>query len=168
MTIPLVCEAEPKNNNIDVRESSMSKKIKVLALDLEGTLISNAVSQVPRPHLYEFLQQVNNLFPRVVMFTAVSKSVFNTIADRLVAEKEAPEWFRSIEYISWDNEKTKKLDLIPDLEPDTYIEADEALLVDDYKGYVHRSQESQWIRIKPVWCKYSNEPYDIVIKEYYG
>jgi hypothetical protein len=41
----------------------MEKRIKVLALDLEGTLISNAMSQIPRPGLYDFLEKVNNLFP---------------------------------------------------------------------------------------------------------
>jgi len=29
--------------------------IKVITLDLEGTLISNAMSQIPRPGLFEFL-----------------------------------------------------------------------------------------------------------------
>jgi hypothetical protein len=30
--------------------------IKVIALDLEGTLISNARRQIPRPGLYQFLE----------------------------------------------------------------------------------------------------------------
>ena len=30
--------------------------IQVIALDLEGTLISNAHSQIPRPGLYRFLE----------------------------------------------------------------------------------------------------------------
>src|SRR5262245_4845907 len=44
------------------REDSVSQpktavsRLEVLALDLEGTLPSNAVSQIPRPGLHEFLE----------------------------------------------------------------------------------------------------------------
>jgi hypothetical protein len=47
---------------------------RVLALDLEGTLISNAASQIPRPGLYEFLASCQQLFQRIVIFTTVSEA----------------------------------------------------------------------------------------------
>jgi len=54
--------------------------MKVLARDLEGTLISNAVSQIARPGLFEFLEDCRKLFPRVVMFTSVNEDRFRSIA----------------------------------------------------------------------------------------
>lgn len=115
--------------------------IKVIALDLEGTLISNAVSQLERPGLCHFLEEVAANFPRVVIYTAVSESKFRTIAKLLVKEKSAPSWFADIEYINWDG-KTKDLNNISGANPN------EILLVDDYEPYVHSGQEMQWVAIK--------------------
>ncbi|MGD9830135.1 MAG: hypothetical protein AB7E70_06365 [Hyphomicrobiaceae bacterium] len=44
---------------------------RVLALDLEGTLISNAMSCIPRPGLFAFLEGCREMFARVVLFAAV-------------------------------------------------------------------------------------------------
>ncbi|MDO9225219.1 MAG: NIF family HAD-type phosphatase [Pseudomonadota bacterium] len=114
-------------------------KIKVIALDLEGTLISNAMSQFPRPGLYAFLEACRGRVERVVMFTTVKESVFRPIADLLVAEGHAPSWFRDIEFVTWEG-ATKNLDWIPGVQPE------EALLVDDFEIYVHPGQEAQWLR----------------------
>ena len=43
------------------------KDVEVLALDLEGTLISNAMSQIARPGLREFLEFCGDRFPRLVI-----------------------------------------------------------------------------------------------------
>jgi len=43
----------------------------LVCLDLEGTLISNAVSQIPRPHLFEFLESLTE-FGDIVLYTSVS------------------------------------------------------------------------------------------------
>ncbi len=73
--------------------------IKVLALDLEGTLISNAMSQIPRPRLYTFLTEVKQMFPRIVIFTAVKEDKFRDIANMLGNEGSVPKWFATIDYI---------------------------------------------------------------------
>ena len=104
-----------------------------LALDLEGTLISNAMSQIPRPGLFEFLSSCHQLFPRVVIFTTVKEALFRSIACQLVEEGVAPEWFATIEYISWQG-ATKDLRCI------TGAQVDKVLLVDDYEPYVHPGQ----------------------------
>ncbi len=114
--------------------------IKVIALDLEGTLISNAMSQIPRPGLGEFLAACRDLAERVVMFTTVDETVFRPIATLLVDDGYAPAWFAEIDYIARDGE-TKNLARIPDCLPE------EALLVDDFDIYVHPGQESQWIPV---------------------
>jgi hypothetical protein len=120
---------------------------KVLALDLEGTLISNAMSQIPRPGLFEFLSRCREMFPRVVMFTTIEEEKFREIARLLVQEGAAPSWFADIEYVTWHG-KTKDLSFIPGIHPD------EALLVDDYERYVHPGQESQWLQVR-----YFEHPY---------
>ena len=123
-------------------------RARVLALDLEGTLISNAMSQIPRPGLFEFLSRCHELFPRVVMFTTVKEERFRSIAKLLVEEKVVPEWYANIEYVSWQGE-TKDLHFIPGVDPQ------DALLVDDFERYVHPGQESQWLQID-----YFDYPYE--------
>jgi len=120
----------------------------VLALDLEGTLISNAMSQIPRPGLFAFLERCRALFPRVVMFTTVREERFRRIATLLVAEGAAPAWFADIEYVSWEG-KTKDLTSIPG------AGAGETLLVDDFEAVVHPGQEPQWVQVD-----YFAPPYD--------
>lgn len=115
--------------------------LSILALDLEGTLISNAVSQIPRPGLFHFLEQCRMLFPRIVMFTTVSEPRFRTIAHLLVEEGCAPSWFAQLDNVVWMG-KTKDLGLISGASPS------ECLLVDDFEGYVHPEQHSHWVQIE--------------------
>jgi hypothetical protein len=113
----------------------------VLALDLEGTLISNAMSQIPRPGLAEFLTRCAELFPRIVMFTTVKEERFRKIARLLVDEQVAPAWFADMEYITWHGE-TKDLQFVPG------VHVHQVLLVDDFEKYVHPGQEAQWLKIE--------------------
>jgi hypothetical protein len=122
----------------------------VLALDLEGTLISNAVTQFPRPGLRDFLDRCHVLVPRLVMFTTVREQRFRTIATTLVAEGSAPGWFQTMEYINWEG-PTKDLAFI--------VGADLArtLLIDDCSEYVHPGQESNWLSIEQFAAPYGDE-----------
>lgn len=61
-----------------------SSRPRVLALDLEGTLISNALSIFPRPGLRDFLEDCRASAPAIVLFTAVSASRVRTIQQLLV------------------------------------------------------------------------------------
>lgn len=129
----------------------MKKTIpKVLALDLEGTLISNAMSQIPRPGLFEFLERCAVLFPRLVMFTTVNEDKFRHIARLLVEEGKAPAWFAHIEYVNWQGD-TKNLEFIPD------VIVEESILVDDFEIYVHPGQAAQWMQIEFFDYPYSEE-----------
>jgi hypothetical protein len=65
----------------------------ILALDLEGTLISNAVSQIPRPGLRDFLDYARTTFDEVVLFTTVSRHMSLRIALLLAEEGHVPGWF---------------------------------------------------------------------------
>lgn len=114
-----------------------------LALDIEGTLISNAISQIPRPGLLSFLRSVEKQFKRLVVFTSVPEPLFRQIADLLVAEESAPRWFRSLQYVNWYG-RTKDLRFVSGDLGDT-------LLLDDHVAYVHPGQEHLWVHI-PQFC----------------
>ncbi|MER2020855.1 MAG: NIF family HAD-type phosphatase [Stenotrophomonas sp.] len=121
----------------------------ILALDLEGTLISNAVSQIPRPGLCQFLEHVRSQFEELVLFTTVPESRTRTIAELLVREGCAPAWFAELRYINWSG-KTKDLACVCPCLGD-------ALLLDDHGAYVHDGQESLWVEIPLFGSPYSSE-----------
>ncbi|MCU1082908.1 NIF family HAD-type phosphatase [Stenotrophomonas maltophilia] len=111
----------------------------ILALDLEGTLISNAVSQIPRPGLYDFLEWAQAQFDRLVMFTTVDEARFRRIAALLASEGRAPAWFSELACTEWSG-PTKDLTFVsPKL--------GDALLFDDHAAYVHPGQESLWVEV---------------------
>lgn len=121
----------------------------ILALDLEGTLISNAVSQIPRPGLHRFLEETRTRFEHLVMFTTVPEERFRSIASLLVAEDCAPSWFMQLRCIEWSG-KTKDLTFVsPRL--------GEALLLDDHRPYVHPGQEDLWVEIPLFGSPYPSD-----------
>ena len=124
-------------------------QIKVLALDLEGTLISNAVSVFPRPGLHEFLRFCHEAFDKVVLFTSVPESRARAILWFLVDEGFAPIWFRDIEYIAWSGE-------YKDLKFIKGFKLEEILLVDDRSEYIHSEQKEQWLPIQEYAYPYKD------------
>ena len=133
----------------------------VLALDLEGVIVSNAVSIFPRAGLHRFLTCVRGLFSRVVMFTTVSEPRFRQIAHLLVEEGVAPAWFESVEYVVWTG-KTKDLRFVP------AAEVDDILLVDDLELYVDPEQHAQWVPIagfEPPFTQEDDRELDRVLEE---
>lgn len=128
--------------SLDSSKNPPSQGPRVLALDLEGTLISTAVSQFPRPGLFQFLEQCHELFERIVLFTSVTEDRVREIGKTLVDEGAAPAWFQHLEYVRWKG-STKDLTFISD------CDLSEALLVDDLVVYVHPTQFAQWVKIEP-------------------
>lgn len=124
--------------------------IDTIALDLEGTLISNAISQIPRPGLYEFLQACDNRFSRIVIYTAVNEFVFREIAKTLVAKKNAPSWFIELEYVEWQG-KYKDLSFISN------VELDRIAIVDDREEYIKPNQKDRWLSIPGYDYPYSSD-----------
>ncbi|HDS1102885.1 MULTISPECIES: NIF family HAD-type phosphatase [Stenotrophomonas] len=121
----------------------------ILALDLEGTLISNAISQIPRPGLYRFLERVRSEFDQLVILTTVSRERVQSIAELLVLEGAAPEWFSTLAYINWHG-ATKDLRFVSS-------QVDDVLLLDDHGPYVHPGQEHLWVQIPLFESPYSAE-----------
>lgn len=124
--------------------------IDTIALDLEGTLISNAVSQFPRPGLYDFLEFCSASCRQVVLFTAVPEELARRILDLLVEEKAAPPWFRSVPYVEWDLH-FKDLDNIPS------ADASRSLIVDDNPDYILPEQRSCWIPVEKYQSPYPDD-----------
>jgi hypothetical protein len=119
-----------------------ARPLRTLALDLEGTLISNAVSLFPRPGLLRFLESCAQIAPRVVVYTAVDEPRFRELARLLAREGEVPAWFAGLEHVPW-SERYKDLRLIPGADPAS------TRLVDDLEEAVHPGQREQWIPIAP-------------------
>jgi NLI interacting factor-like phosphatase len=128
--------------------SKEKQKQLTIALDLEGTLISNAVSQFPRPGLFTFLEYCHQNFvgvasrfeTRLVIFTAVNEVRFRSISRTLAEAGDVPDWFVDLEYINWHG-TYKDLSFIPD------GTIDRTILIDDRIEYIHPDQKDRWLEI---------------------
>ena len=117
----------------------------ILALDLEGTLISNAVSQIPRPWLYQFLEVAHELFEHLVIYTTVPEAAFRRISRLLVEEGSAPCWFAELPYTFWEGNEGP---------PVCVSDPGAALLLDDHADYIHPGQERYWIEVSLFGAPY--------------
>lgn len=116
---------------------------RVLALDLERTLISDALRADPRPGLARFLAFCRARFERVVLFTTVEESDARAALAQLVDRGWVPaELLESLEYVPWVGEY-KDLAFVRNAVPE------EILLVDDDAGWVRPDQRSRWVPIAP-------------------
>jgi hypothetical protein len=132
------------------KTSLTSSTIKVLALDLEGTLIASASNPIPRPGLYEFLEWCKSRFKRIVIYTCVEEKKFRFLAGELVKNKFVPSWFEYIDYIEWDL-------MIKDLYNIDGITPKQAIIIDDAEIFIYDDQKSQWIEIKPFEFPYPSD-----------
>lgn len=123
------------------------QRLTTIALDLEGTLISNAVSQFPRPGLKAFLQFCRDNFASVYIYTAVRDSTCVPIVETLIDDDLAPAWLADIPFVQWDR-SVKDLNNVPNCDPDA------CLLLDDNRDYVVDSQIDQWIAIDKFQSPY--------------
>lgn len=114
-----------------------------IALDLEGTLISNAMSQIPRPGLYSFIEKCAKCTSNLVLYSAVNPDRCRKIIQVLAQEGDVPIWFAEINIVNWDyrNHRAKKdLRLIQ-------TNWTRGILVDDIEDYVAAEQLSSWVSI---------------------
>lgn len=127
------------------------KQKMLLCLDLEGTLISNAISQIPRPGLNTFLESVSEVF-NLMLYTSVSSERVNAIRNLLIKEGVVPAWF---------------LDL-PVLHPAGTIKDKarcgryDAMLLDDQAAVVAPGEESWWVPIVEYLPPYSDDDRELV------
>jgi hypothetical protein len=128
----------------------LERKSIIVALDLEATLISNAVSQFPRPGLYSFLESCHNNFFRIVIFTTVKEFQFRKIAKILAESQKVPDWFPDLEYVNWHG-KYKDLSFIPNKKRDRVI------LIDDMEEYIKPEQKNSWFYIPGYHYPYPDD-----------
>lgn len=134
----------------------MVTNTRVIALDLEGTLISNAISQFPRPGLRDFLEFCYAAFPRVVLFTTVPEGVALRIVQLLVTEGEAPpDLLERFDYVSWHGPQ-KDLSFIAGASPE------EVLLLDDQERVVPAHQHHRWVQIREFDHPYPADDRELV------
>lgn len=114
-----------------------------IALDLERTLIDDALSSRPRPGLREFLNFCDENFPRIAIFTTVEEEDAREVLSDLAKQGYlSPSLLARLEFIQWSGHY-KDLNFIPHCAP-----AD-ALLIDDDPGWIRPDQRDQWIEIAP-------------------
>lgn len=112
-----------------------------IALDLEGTLISNGMSQFPRPGLRSFLDGLGSLEVEVVIYSTLSWSVIDKVLANLSSDGVVPDWFSHCRRVTWRG--------ICKSIHDVAIPGDNSvvMLVDDYEGYVCPGEEDYWIEV---------------------
>jgi hypothetical protein len=115
--------------------------VKVLALDLERTLIDNALGGCPRPGLRDFLSFCHEQFGRVALFTTVEEADAREVMEGLAQSGHVPLALLSrLEYVGWSGE-------YKDLAFVTGVVPDEVLLVDDDEGWIRPDQRSRWVPV---------------------
>jgi hypothetical protein len=115
--------------------------IRVIALDLERTLMSDALHREPRPGLREFLTFCCNRFERVVLFTSVNRPQALAALRECADQGDAPQEFMDrVEYVEWEG-MYKDLRFVPNASPS------EVLIVDDDGGWIRADQQGQWVGI---------------------
>jgi len=91
------------------------------------------------------------------IFTTVNEKRFRTIADRLVADGYAPDWFATIRYIDWVGEH-KDLRFVRE-------DIDKVIIVDDYPPYIKQTQKHRLISIKQFQSPYTHAMPDMSDRE---
>jgi hypothetical protein len=115
----------------------------IAALDLERTLIDDALSGSPRPGLFDFVRFCLDRFERVVLFTTVEEQDAREVVGALTDAGAVPEEFLTrLEYVAWSGE-FKDIAFVPDVEPERVV------LVDDDGGWVRPDQRGCWIEVVP-------------------
>jgi hypothetical protein len=124
--------------------------VETLVLDLEGTLISNAVSQFPRPGLFEFLELCRSCFSNVLIYSGVREEKYRSVAAQLIVDNQAPRWFSGLQHEHWIGDY-KDLRVLDGMSLGTMV------IVDDQEECIHPEQRKRWIRIKEFEAPYSSD-----------
>ena len=114
----------------------------IIALDLEGTLISHASTMVPRPRLFEFLNFCQQNAERVVFMSFVDEGRGRQILNQMVDQGQMPEWVRLAEYFHAQGGRSGAKDL-----RQLGVDPDQALLVDDQPQVLPPEQQHRLVRV---------------------
>jgi hypothetical protein len=123
--------------------------IEVITLDLEGTLISSAVSQFPRPYVRQFLDFCLSTGKKLMWLTAVNPEKVQGIVQLLAEEGYFPEAALDIEHVEWIGRSAFK-----DLELTGYP-PEQVVAIDDWKPIYLPEHHSQVIQVECFQAPYS-------------
>ncbi|WP_152208281.1 NIF family HAD-type phosphatase [Marinobacter changyiensis] len=132
------------------------KKIILICLDIEGTLISNAVSQIPRPHLYHFLTEVNKLAD-LVLYTSVSPTRTRKIQNLFVDEGVVPDWFGKLDALHPIG-TTKPKAVAASYAPT----ASRIFLVDDQEACIEEIEQDWWVAVHEYLPPYNTDDKELL------
>ena len=135
----------------------MSQTLFTLALDIEGTLISQASTLIPRPGLRAFLEFCGGQFDRVVFLSFVDEERGREILNRMADEGHMPEWVRTAEYFQARGGKPGAKDL-----RQLGVEPGQALLVDDQLHVLPREQLHRLIRVVEFKAPFSADDTELL------
>ena len=118
----------------------MRPRIRTVALDFEGVLVSNALSLFIRDGVRELLEGLRTLRLDVVIYSSAPPHALGAAIDLLISGGAAPSWYGELP-------RVYAADGVKDL---TRIDPDwrTVLLVDDQERGVVPIQRDQWIRVK--------------------
>ena len=141
------------------------KKVDILALDLEGTLISNIVSQSPRPHLKEFLQFCQDSDFCTVLYTACDTHSARDALMRLERYGHIPRIMGMMPIVKWNKftgptRNPKNLQHAQKMYPGSRLH--KCYLVDDISAFVAIGQQDQWIPVLPFNLPYSRDDTELL------
>jgi hypothetical protein len=135
--------------------------MKILALDLEGTLISNALPMdcTPRPGLWPFLSWVKRYF-KVVLYTNVFPRRARASLRRIVRGGHAPVWLSRVMIFNPErcNGEEKAKDLL------SVGPLGQVLIVDDSPGAIREDQRGFWLPIKSFWGDNQDKELEQIMK----
>lgn len=126
----------------------------LVCLDLEGTIISNAVSQIPRPGLYDFLHQVSAIAD-LILYTSVSPERTEAIKQLIVSEGSAPESFLGVASIH-PVATVKPRQLVPDIS-----RYRDVVLVDDQRAVIADDELDWWIPVAEYQPPYPDDDHEL-------
>lgn len=136
-----VFEKSVSLKRVAVIEAEVGAEQFVIALDLEGTLISNGMSQFPRPGLRDFLEALCSLEVEVVVYSTLSTSVIDEVLLNLSNDGAVPCWFPDCRRVPWQGGCKSIHDVAV---PGRTLAV---MLVDGYEGYVCPGEEDYWIEV---------------------
>jgi hypothetical protein len=123
----------------------------VIALDLEGTLISNGISQFARPNLSKFLNELIACVDEIVIYSTLATSKILKVFERLESENEVPSWLSQCRIIEWCG-GCKSLSRV------TENRNVLVFLIDDFEGYVCPEDRYGWFEVPSFTSPYDERP----------
>lgn len=114
-----------------------------LSLDLEGTIITNALEAQPRPGLAEFMDWCHRRFHRLFVYTCVDRRVTQEILSRLVYEGDLDHDVADrLEYVEWSRgydgaRKDLRRCAVP---------VENNVILDDHALWIVPDQRHRWVQ----------------------